>query len=44
MGRKLRARIGYLVNPSFVINGAAGPAWMHIEQTSTCDSRLLSCP
>jgi outer membrane immunogenic protein len=40
----LRARIGYLVNPSFLIYGAAGPAWMHIEQTSNCDSSVTFVP
>jgi outer membrane immunogenic protein len=36
----LRGRLGYLVTPSFLLYGAAGPAWMHIEQTSTCDTSI----
>jgi outer membrane immunogenic protein len=40
----LRTRIGYLINPSFLIYGAAGPAWMHIEQTSTCDASIFFVP
>jgi outer membrane immunogenic protein len=40
----LRGRVGYLVTPSFLLYGAAGPAWMHIEQASTCDSLLTTTP
>jgi outer membrane immunogenic protein len=40
----LRGRLGYLVTPSFLVYGAAGPAWMHIEQASTCDSLLTTTP
>ena len=40
----MRGRIGYLVNPSFLIYGAAGPAWMRIEQTSTCDTSIYTVP
>jgi len=34
----LRGRIGYLVNPSLLAYAAAGPAWLHVEQTTTCDT------
>jgi outer membrane immunogenic protein len=40
----LRGRLGYLVNPSFLLYGSAGPAWMHIEQTSTCDTSIYTTP
>lgn len=40
----LRGRIGYLVTPSLLVYAAAGPAWMHIEQTSTCDTGLYISP
>jgi outer membrane immunogenic protein len=34
----VRLRLGYVVNPSLMIYGTAGPAWMKIEATSRCDS------
>ena len=33
-----RARVGFLVNPSVMLYGTGGAAWMHIESTSTCDT------
>jgi outer membrane immunogenic protein len=40
----LRGRLGYLVTPSFLVYGAAGPAWMHIEQASACDTLISLAP
>jgi outer membrane immunogenic protein len=40
----LRGRLGYLVTPSFLVYSTAGPAWMHIDQTSTCDAAILTVP
>jgi outer membrane immunogenic protein len=40
----LRGRLGYLVDPSFLVYGTAGPAWMRIEQTSTCDTSIYLAP
>jgi outer membrane immunogenic protein len=37
----LRARGGYLVDPSVLLYGTAGPSWIHFETTSNC-STLLS--
>lgn len=34
----LRARLGYVVSPSLMIYGTAGPAWISIEETSRCDT------
>jgi outer membrane immunogenic protein len=31
-----RARVGYLVTPDFLIYATGGPAWQHVEATSTC--------
>ncbi len=38
----LRGRIGYLVTPTVLVYGAAGPALMHIEQSSTCDTGIYN--
>ncbi len=32
----IRARLGFLVTPTFLVYGAGGPAWLHVQQTSTC--------
>lgn len=32
----IRARLGFLVTPTFQVYGTGGPAWIHVEQTSTC--------
>jgi outer membrane immunogenic protein len=34
----LRLRLGYVVSPSIMIYGTAGPAWMKLEETSRCDT------
>jgi len=34
----LRARLGFLVTPSFLVYGTGGAAWQHIEATSTCST------
>jgi outer membrane immunogenic protein len=31
-----RARVGYLVSPSVLLYATGGPAWIHLESTSTC--------
>src|SRR5262245_59525652 len=31
-----RARVGYLVNPAVLLYATGGPAWLHLEQTSSC--------
>jgi outer membrane immunogenic protein len=31
-----RARIGYLATPGFLFYATGGPAWQHVEATSTC--------
>ena len=36
----IRARLGYLVNPSFLAYLTGGGAWMSVEQTSRCDTAL----
>jgi outer membrane immunogenic protein len=33
-----RARIGYLFIPSIMVYATGGPAWMHIEATSNCNT------
>ncbi len=32
----IRARLGYLIAPTKLIYVTGGPAWLHVEQTSTC--------
>jgi outer membrane immunogenic protein len=32
----IRARLGFLVTPTFQVYGTGGPAWIHLEQTSNC--------
>jgi len=34
----VRARAGWLFNPSVLLYATGGPAWMHVESTSTCDT------
>ena len=34
----IRARLGYVVNPSFLAYLTGGAAWMNVEQTSNCDT------
>jgi outer membrane immunogenic protein len=34
----LRLRLGYVINPSVMIYGTVGPAWMKIEESSRCDT------
>jgi outer membrane immunogenic protein len=34
----LKLRLGYVISPSIMIYGTAGPAWMKIEETSRCDT------
>lgn len=36
----IRARLGYVVNPSFMAYLTGGVAWMKVEQTSNCDTAL----
>lgn len=36
-----RARLGLLVNPAVMVYATGGPAWMHIESTSTCDPQPI---
>jgi outer membrane immunogenic protein len=36
----IRARLGYVVNPSFLVYLTGGAAWMSVEQTSRCDTAL----
>jgi len=36
----LRGRLGFLVTPSFLVYGTGGPAWQHIDATSTCGTAL----
>jgi outer membrane immunogenic protein len=36
----IRARLGYVVNPSSMIYLTGGAAWMNVEQTSRCDTAL----
>jgi outer membrane immunogenic protein len=31
-----RARVGFLVDPRFLVYATGGPAWLHVESTSTC--------
>jgi outer membrane immunogenic protein len=43
----VRGRVGYLVEPGVMIYGTAGPAWQHLESTSTCgtsDDGVIDCP
>jgi len=37
-----RARVGYLVDPAVLLYATGGPAWLSLEQTSSCGSP--SCP
>ena len=34
----VRARVGFLVNPSFMLYLAGGPSWLRLELTSTCST------
>ncbi len=34
----IRARVGFLVNPSFMAYLTGGAAWMNVEETSRCDT------
>jgi outer membrane immunogenic protein len=36
----IRARLGYVVNPSFVAYLTGGAAWMSVEETSRCDTAV----
>lgn len=36
----IRARLGYLVNPTTLLYLTGGAAWMKVEQTSRCDTAL----
>jgi outer membrane immunogenic protein len=38
-----RARLGYLLTPSFLLYGTAGVAWQRIEATSTCSLDSFGC-
>jgi outer membrane immunogenic protein len=38
-----RARLGYLVTPTFLIYATGGPAWQHVEATSTCGPNNANC-
>jgi outer membrane immunogenic protein len=38
----LRARLGFLVTPSFLVYGTGGAAWQHIDATSTCSAGTFS--
>jgi outer membrane immunogenic protein len=37
----IRARLGYLISPAFMVYGTGGPAWQHVELGATCSD---SCP
>jgi outer membrane immunogenic protein len=39
----VRARLGYLVAPSFLLYGTAGAAWQRIEATSICGLNAFGC-
>lgn len=40
-----RARVGYLATPDFLVYVMGGPAWQHVEATSTCGPKngFFSC-
>ncbi len=38
----LKLRLGYVISPSIMIYGTAGPAWMKIEEASRCDTARTS--
>ncbi len=40
----IRARLGYVVNPSFMAYLTGGAAWMSVEETSRCDTALQAFP
>lgn len=40
----VRARLGYVVNPSFMAYVTGGAAWMSVEETSRCDTALQAFP
>jgi len=43
----VRARLGYLINPSFLAYVTGGATWMRVEDKSTCDTaqqRLVTAP
>jgi outer membrane immunogenic protein len=38
----IRARLGFLVTPTFQVYGTGGPAWIHVAQTSNCPTAQTS--
>jgi outer membrane immunogenic protein len=36
----IRARLGYVISPSTMVYLTGGAAWMHIEETSRCDTAM----
>ena len=40
----LRARVGYAVRPDILLYGTGGPAWLHVESTSTCSHGTPDLP
>ncbi|MGA8901008.1 outer membrane protein, partial [Bradyrhizobium sp.] len=40
----LRARVGYAVRPDILLYGTGGPAWLHVESTSTCSHGTPNLP
>jgi len=34
----LRARVGFLARPALLLFATGGPAWLHVESTSTCST------
>jgi outer membrane immunogenic protein len=40
----VRARLGYVVTPSFMAYVTGGAAWMSVEETSRCDTTLQAFP
>ncbi|MGJ4887812.1 outer membrane protein [Bradyrhizobium sp. HKCCYLRH3099] len=34
----IRARAGYVIDPSLLVYGTAGPSWIHVETTSNCST------
>ena len=40
----LRARAGYAVRPDILLYGTGGPAWLHVESTSTCSHGTPNLP
>jgi outer membrane immunogenic protein len=40
----LRARVGYAIRPDILLYATGGPAWLHVESTSTCSHGTGNLP